>query len=219
MPCSDPRQSRSRRCRFDDVEQRRGHQAARAEVGLRSPRGCWRCTSAGVPSAILLAEVQRDDLVRDAHHQAHVVLDQQHGQVAARSRMSRISAPSALDLLVVEAAGRLVEQQQLRLAGQCARQLDALLRCRTAVDATGALRPDRSREPTKCTSSPARSAARASSRRDRAAAAARWRGSRSPCGSGRPTITLSSTLIVREQREVLERAADAERGDAVTRTC
>jgi hypothetical protein len=45
----------------------------------------------------------------------------------SRSRMSRISSAERRQLLVVEAGGGLVEQQQLRLGGQRARQLDALL--------------------------------------------------------------------------------------------
>ncbi len=42
--------------------------------------------------------------------------------------MRRISVAELVDLVVVEAAGRLVEQQQLGLGGERARQLDALLR-------------------------------------------------------------------------------------------
>ena len=38
-------------------------------------------TSAGRPSAIF-AELEHDDPVADAHDQAHVVLDEQHGQAA-----------------------------------------------------------------------------------------------------------------------------------------
>ena len=44
----------------------------------RSRRDCCRISS-GVPSAILLAEIEHGDALRDLHDQAHVVLDQQHG--------------------------------------------------------------------------------------------------------------------------------------------
>ena len=63
----------------------------------RSPRGfCW--ISAGVPPAIDLAEVQHRHRLAEAHHQLHVVLDQQHGQAelaAAPGSAPRASAFSS----------------------------------------------------------------------------------------------------------------------------
>ena len=61
------------------------------------------------------------------------------------SRMRRISWPSPCDLGVVEAAGRLVEQQQLRPRRERARQLDALLQRRTADRRRGDARRRRDR--------------------------------------------------------------------------
>ena len=49
------------------------------------------------------------------------------------SRMRLISCAEAVDLGVIEAAGRLVEQQQLRPRGERARKLDALLQAERQV--------------------------------------------------------------------------------------
>ena len=54
------------------------------------------------------------------------MLDQQHGDVALVADAADQVAEH-MDFLVVEAAGRLVEQQDLGLGRQRARQLDALL--------------------------------------------------------------------------------------------
>src|SRR5450432_76985 len=80
----------------------------------------------------LLAEVERDDAVGDAHHHVHVMLDEEHRQAelgadAAQEHHQR------LDFLVIEAAGRLVEQQQLGLARERAAELDALLRAERQI--------------------------------------------------------------------------------------
>ena len=66
-------------------------------------------------------------MVGDAHDEAHVVLDEQHGQLVVRRGRADELAELA-DLLVVEAAGRLVEQQQPRPRDQRAGELDALQR-------------------------------------------------------------------------------------------
>ena len=73
------------------------------------------CTWAGVPSASFLPKFERDDVVGDRHHQAHVMLDQQHRDVALVADAADQVAEH-VDLFVVEAAGRLVEQQDLRSA-------------------------------------------------------------------------------------------------------
>src|SRR5438105_3496487 len=73
----------------------------------------------------LLAEVEADHAVGDAHHQVHVVLDDQH-------RQSELLVDSAEedhqvgDLVVVEAAGRLVEEQELGPRDDRPGQLDRL---------------------------------------------------------------------------------------------
>ena len=73
-----------------------------------------RCTSAGVPLGDLAAEVEHVHVVGDAHDEVHVVLDEEHGQLAVVADLPD-EAAELLDLLVVEPARRLVEQQQLRL--------------------------------------------------------------------------------------------------------
>src|SRR5690349_4178294 len=74
-----------------------------------------------------LAEVERHHPVGQAHEELHMVLDEQHGE-----RQLRAQAPDQLadgaDLLVVEAARRLIEKEELRLSGERATELDALLR-------------------------------------------------------------------------------------------
>src|SRR6185437_15203831 len=75
----------------------------------------------------LLAELQRHHLVRYAHHQAHVMLDQQDAELELLADRDQ-QRGQLVHLAVVEAARRLVEQQQLRLANQRPRQLDPLLR-------------------------------------------------------------------------------------------
>ena len=72
-------------------------------------------------------------LVGDAHHHVHVVLDQQHGQVELGADPAQ-QLHQRLDLLVVEAARGLVEQQQLGLARERAAELDALLGAERQVD-------------------------------------------------------------------------------------
>ena len=54
------------------------------------------------------------------------MLDQQHGDIAVVANPPDQVAED-VDFLMVEAAGRFVEQQYLGLRGQRARQLDALL--------------------------------------------------------------------------------------------
>ena len=73
----------------------------------------------------LAAEIERDDLVGNRHHQVHVMLDEQHRDLALVADAPDQRAELA-DLAVVEPAGRLVEQQQLRPTGKRARQFDPL---------------------------------------------------------------------------------------------
>ncbi len=65
-------------------------------------------------------------MVGDRHHEAHMMLDQQHGHLAVVADAADQVAED-IDFFVVEAAGGLVEQQDFRVGGQCARQFDALL--------------------------------------------------------------------------------------------
>ena len=65
----------------------------------------------------LLAEVQHDDAVGDAHDELHVVLDEQHAHAALG--VDLLDQPGEVPLLDrVGARGRLVEQQHSRLGAQ-----------------------------------------------------------------------------------------------------
>jgi len=66
-------------------------------------------------------------VLADVHHQPHVVLDEEDRQLALVAQPPD-QADELVDLLVVEAAGGLVEQQQARPAGERSRELDALQR-------------------------------------------------------------------------------------------
>jgi hypothetical protein len=78
--------------------------------------------------------VEHDDVLRHLHHQLHVVLDQHHGDAARRG-----AADELLDLVRlvrVQSRRRLIQQQQPRLGGERARDLEALERAvRQAVGA------------------------------------------------------------------------------------
>ncbi len=66
----------------------RGHAAAARRRGTpRSPPGS-RCTSSGVPSAILRPKSSTWMRSAIAHHEAHVVLDEQHGQVEVVAQLA-----------------------------------------------------------------------------------------------------------------------------------
>ena len=80
-------------------------------------------TSAGVPSAILRPKFEHDHLVGDAHHHLHVVLDEQHGEAVALARSCTDRVGQLVHLGVGEAAGRLVEQQQVGARRPCARAI------------------------------------------------------------------------------------------------
>src|SRR5205085_4746824 len=71
----------------------------------------------------LAAEIERDDLVGHRHDEIHVMLDQQDSDLPFVANAADQPAELA-DLLVVETAGRLIEHEQLWLAGERARQLN-----------------------------------------------------------------------------------------------
>src|SRR6185312_11271315 len=58
--------------------------------------------------------------------ESHVMLDKEHSEIAVAADLPDQVAED-VDFLVVEAAGRLVEQQDLRVCGERAGELDALL--------------------------------------------------------------------------------------------
>ena len=112
-----------------DFQQRR-HQALVPKIGLHHLGVLLHLGRRSLRD--LAPEVERDHLVGDAHHQAHVVLDQKHGDAQPVADVADQLA-ERVHFLVIEAARRLVQQQQLGLAGECARQLDALLRAEGKV--------------------------------------------------------------------------------------
>ena len=62
------------------------------------------------------AEVEDVDLVAQAEHEAHVVVDEENGDPAVAHRAQAVGQPPALS--AIETGGRLVEEQQRRTAGQ-----------------------------------------------------------------------------------------------------
>src|SRR5438132_13613845 len=74
----------------------------------------------------LAAVVEDDDVARQSHDDPDVVLDQHDGRAELAVDVGNEPAHLAL-LLLVHAGHRLVEQQQLRLAGERAGEGDPLL--------------------------------------------------------------------------------------------
>src|SRR5215218_3168150 len=73
----------------------------------------------------LPSEIENVDAVADRHDERHVVLHQEDRQLEVLLQAPE-RALQLLDLFVVEAAGRLVQEQQARPRDERARQLDAL---------------------------------------------------------------------------------------------
>ena len=157
----------------------------------------------------LPAEVEGDDLVGDAHHHVHVVLDEQHRQVELRADPAQ-QLHQRLDFLVVQAAGGLVEQKQLRLGSPKPGRARPAFACRTAD-------PSR-RVATGSSSSSVEQPVHGAAQRLLAPTArqAKRVGDVAPAG---PRMAAEQDVVANahgpEQGQVLERAADAERGDPV----
>ena len=142
-----------------DLEQRHQPVAAWvAEVGLDD--AVVVADLLGQPLGDLLAVVEHGDVLGHAHHDLHVVLDQEDGQPALVAQGGHeLGQPRGL--VGVHAGGGLVEQQQRRVAGQRAGDLDAALVAVGEVDrdlvelATCAGRRSRaSRAPSRARASP-----------------------------------------------------------------
>ena len=73
----------------------------------------------------LAAAIEHDDVVGNIHHHAHVVLDQHHGDAALLVHVEHV-ARHVFFLVLVHAAHGLVEQQDLGLQRQRAAELHAL---------------------------------------------------------------------------------------------
>src|SRR6476646_2283922 len=95
------------------------------QVGLDHVRICLHL--AGRSLCDLAAEVEHVHAVADRHHQLHVVFDEQDRKVEVVAKSADHFGELA-DLLVVEPAGRLVEQKQRRLGDEGAGKLDPLQR-------------------------------------------------------------------------------------------
>ena len=102
----------------------RAHAGGRAQV---------RLDDAGVGAHLFgralgdaLAVVEHGDAVADAHDHAHVVLDEQDGQAQLGAQLGD-EPLHLLGLVGVHARRRLIQQQQHRLAGQGAGDLQAAL--------------------------------------------------------------------------------------------
>jgi hypothetical protein len=103
-----------------------------ASIGLVSPRNarvrscCGRSsTSAGGPSSITLPAVQHEHAIADLPREAHLVRHDQHRQSAPGESTQHVE--HLADALRVERAGRLVEQQRLRVHRQRAGDRHPLL--------------------------------------------------------------------------------------------
>ena len=79
-------------------------------------------TSSGRPSAILLARHQHDEALREAHHRAHDVLDQDDGDAALVEPDQQ--RDDVVDLRMRQARHRLVGDQELRLGRHGAGELE-----------------------------------------------------------------------------------------------
>jgi hypothetical protein len=107
-----------------DLEERCHGRCLLSEVGL-DHRGFVRDCSAA-PSAIFSPWSSTRDPLGDAHHDLHVVLDQEDRQAEVVAELAH-EVGELVGLLRVHAGGRLVEQQQRRVRRQRAGDLDAAL--------------------------------------------------------------------------------------------
>ena len=158
-----------------------------AEIGLDHRRVALHL--GGAAFGDLAAKIEHDDPVGGVHDQLHVVLDQEHGRAALVDAANDARQP--LRLLVIEAGGRLVEQQAVWAPRRAhARSRAGAAGRRAAAEAR---RSAWRRRPTNSISSRATRSVSASSRRahrGRISAATRPALVR----TWRPTLTFSSTV-------------------------
>src|SRR5207302_3446385 len=79
------------------------------------------------PARDRAAEVEDVNVVGDAHDEVHVVLDEEHGQLQVVAQAAD-EAAKLFDLLVIQAACRLVQKEQAGLRRERASELDTLQR-------------------------------------------------------------------------------------------
>ena len=148
--------------------------------------------SAGSPSASFCAEIHHDQPVGEAHHEVHVVLDQQHRHALAPSAAAAAPrAPASRDSAARRPARRAAAAPDRRRARARSRRSAA---CRAAGCPPGRA---------ECGASPTRAIARAASARVRASSA---RSSRSAAREH-----AGAAAQIRAERDVVEHASSAER--------
>src|SRR2546421_1816219 len=164
------------------------------------------------PLGDLASEVEDHDAVGDLHDQPHVVLDQEHRRAAGVADGAQ-ELGERRDLLVVQPARGLVGQEQLRPAAERARQLDPLERAerepRGWMIRDGLEIQEREELARRGADGLLLPADPGQAQRVREEIAAR------------PAVDADHDVLEhrqrREEREVLERAADAELRDAMRR--
>ncbi len=113
--------------RVDDID---GHGTEFAALELFSQVGANNLGVAlhrpGCSVCDLSAEVEDHHAIGDIHHQAHVVLDQDHGDAELFLDVEDETG-DIFGLLEIHPGGRLVEQENLGVHRQCSSQFDSLL--------------------------------------------------------------------------------------------
>ena len=191
-----------------DLEQRSVGRHLLPQVGLDDLRVLGHLLRRALGD--LAPEVEHDDLVRDPHHHRHVVLDEQDREpVVVADLLDQLA--ELVDLGVGQAAGRLVEHQQLRRRRPGPGRSRPASACRTAARPPAGTRPRRARgaaaaRSTRTAVSPLLAAGpEAQRRRDEV-------GLRAGVGADHHVLEHGQAG---PQREVLERPEDAELGDLV----
>ncbi len=170
------------------------------------------CTSAGRPSAILRPNSIATTLSEIPHHHRHVVLDEQHGERRTRRGCAAIVSPSSsTSPWVSPAAGSSISRNRGRAAS--ARAISSRFSVPNGSPAAG--RNISGPRPSWASRSPATSRVRRFSR-GHADPADRPDDADLALAVGADHHVLEQRHR-REQGEVLERAGDAEAGDAVGR--
>ena len=80
----------------------------------------------------LAAKIERNHLVRYAHYEAHVMLDEQDRNLEVVPHPSNELA-ERVKLFVIEPGSRLIKQQELGLTGERPPEFDSLLRAKGQV--------------------------------------------------------------------------------------
>ena len=166
-------------------------------------------TARGRAFSDLAAVIEHKDAVRNVHHQAHIVLDQENGEAVAIQLANELA--DAERGIVGNAGGRLVEQEKARRRGQRPRDLQKLAfaetqACGRLVGALG--------------QSQVLPAVPRSGRESRASSASERGVRKMACTVPQcervwqPTMTFSRTVMSLKICKILKRAAEPEPGAA-----